>query len=57
MLVLPIQHEESEFLAQVAGSIVTSVRGPESASITRSPYKVIIRALQLVLLYVLASIG
>ena len=31
--------------------------GPESVLITRSPYKVIIRALQLVLLYVLASIG
>ena len=35
----------------------TDLRGPESVLIIRSPYKVIIRALQLVLLYVLASIG
>ena len=33
------------------------LRGPESILIIRSPYKVIIRALQLALLYVLASIG
>ena len=31
--------------------------GPESVLITGSPYKVIIRALQLVLHYVLVSIG
>ena len=34
-----------------------TVRGPESSLITWTPYKVIIRVLQLVLLYVLVSIG
>ena len=36
---------------------VVTMRGPESVLITGSPYKVIIRALQLVLHYVLVSIG
>ena len=37
--------------------VLSQVRGPESVLITGSPYKVIIRALQLVLHYVLVSIG
>ena len=36
---------------------VRHLRGPESILIIRSPYKVIIRLLQLVLHYVLVSIG
>ena len=50
--------------AQVLSNIPThacmvsrTVRGPESVLITGSPYKVIIQALQLVLHYVLVSIG